>query len=170
MKIGQRDSPQRVPENAERCMKKTVIGWSEFVTFPDWHIHDLKAKVDTGARTSALHVEELESVGDGEVEFYVVLKKTGAKRRKKVRAKVVKWAKVRSSTGDYRKRCFVKTRIKVGPVEKDIEVSLVCREKMVFRMLLGRKALERDFLVDVSCRHQLGWPDKPKKEKHGHGH
>ncbi len=140
-------------------MKKTVIGWSEYVSFPDWHVVALKAKVDTGARTSALHVEDLIDVGNGEVEFYVVLKLSGLKRRKKVRAKVVKWAKVRSSTGDYKKRCFVKTRIHVGPVEKEVEISLVCREKMVFRMLLGRKALERDFIVDVSRRHELGKPE-----------
>lgn len=140
-------------------MKKTVIGWSEYVSFPDWHVNAMKAKVDTGARTSALHVEDLETLDNGEVEFYVVLKVNGPRRRKKVRAKVVKWAKVRSSTGDYKKRCFVKTRVQVGPVLKEIEISLVCREKMVYRMLLGRKALERDFVVDVSRRHELGKPD-----------
>ena len=146
-------------------MKKTVIGWSEYVSFPDWHVVALKAKVDTGARTSALHVEDLEILDNGEVEFYVVLRRTGAKRRKKVRAKVVKWAKVRSSTGDYKRRCFVKTMVHVGHVDKEIEISLVSREKMVFRMLLGRKALERDFIVDVSKRHELEKPETYRKGK-----
>jgi len=139
-------------------MQKTIIGWSEYVSFPDWHISDLRAKVDTGARTSALHVEDLVKINSSEVEFYVITKRTGPKRRKRVRATVVKWAKVRSSTGDYRRRCFVKTRIHVGTVEKEVEISLVSREKMLFRMLLGRKALERDFVVDVSRRHELGKP------------
>jgi len=145
---------------------KIAIGWSEYIEFPDWDIHALKAKVDTGARTSALHVEDLKPLGTGWVEFYVVLARKGPRHRRRVRAEVVKWAKVRSSTGDYRRRCFVKTHIKIGSIIKEIEISLVSREKMLFRMLLGRKALEKDFLVDVSKRSVLGKP-KPRKSSLG---
>lgn len=141
-----------------RPVKKTKIGWSEYIEFPDWDIHALKAKVDTGARTSALHVEDLKPHGPGWVEFYVVLDTRGPRHRRRVRAEVVKWAKVRSSTGDYKRRCFVKTLVKLGPIIKEIEISLVSREKMLFRMLLGRKAIEKDFLVDVSKRNVLGVP------------
>jgi hypothetical protein len=148
---------------------KTTIGWSEYIEFPDWDIHALKAKVDTGARTSALHVEDLKLCEPGWVEFYVVLTTKGPRHRRRVRAQVVKWAKVRSSTGDYRRRCFVKTHVKIGTTVKEIEISLVSRERMLFRMLLGRKALEKDFVVDVSKRGVLGKPKPRRRLEHAGG-
>lgn len=147
----------------KRSARKTTIGWSEYIDLPDWEIESLKAKVDTGARTSALHVESLKETSPGWVEFYVILATKGPRARRRVHAQVVKWAKVRSSTGDYKRRCFVRTMIKMGPIEKEVEISLVSREKMLFRMLLGRKTLEKDFLVDVSKRSLLGRPDRGQK-------
>jgi hypothetical protein len=143
--------------------EKIAIGWSEYVDFPDWEVRGLKAKVDTGARTSALHVENLKREDGDWVTFEVILNRNKLHKHVKVRARVSKWAKVRSSNGEYKLRCFVKTRIRLGPVEKEIEVTLVSRQKMVFRMLIGRKALEKDFIVDVSRRHALG--EKPRKKK-----
>jgi hypothetical protein len=134
---------------------KTIIGWSEYVDFVDWGLGQLRAKVDTGARTSALHVEDLEVLPDGRVRFHVVRSRSDRHPRVEVIAPVVKWGRVRSSTGFFRKRCFVRTRVRIGDVEKEIEISLVSREKMIFRMLLGRKALEHDFLVDVCHKHTL---------------
>ncbi|RJP19989.1 MAG: ATP-dependent zinc protease [Candidatus Omnitrophota bacterium] len=133
-----------------------LIGWTESVDFPEWNIRDVKAKVDTGARTSALHVENPEKLPNGIVRFFVVLSRKNPDNRIEIHAPIVKEARVRSSTGKYTTRCFVKTRIRIGPVEKEIELSLVSREKMIFRMLLGRKALEKDFIVDVSKKHVMG--------------
>lgn len=135
--------------------EKAVIGWSEPVEFVDWGIGRIRAKVDTGARSSALHVEDLEELPDGRVRFSVVRSRREKRPPVAVVAEVVKWARVRSSTGQYRRRCFVRTRVRLGPVEKEIEISLVSREKMIFRMLLGRKALEHDFVVDVSRKNAL---------------
>ena len=143
---------------------RTLIGWSEYIDLPDWGIKDLKAKVDTGARTSALHVEDLVVRPDGHVEFHVILDRK-VRRRRHVRAPIVKWAKVRSSTGVYRTRCFVAARMRLGDIDKVIELSLVSREKMLFRMLIGRKALEHDFLIDVGKRSVHGKPKKTKKLK-----
>ncbi len=140
-----------------------IIGWTEYVDFPDWGIKGLKAKVDTGARTSALHVDDLQDLGDGHVRFTVVTKRNNPSGDLGVIAPILKWAKVRSSTGIYRKRCFVTARVIIGPIVKNIELSLVSREKMLFRMLLGRKAIERDFLVDVSKRSVI--TAKPRKRK-----
>lgn len=140
---------------------KTVIGCSEYVQFPEWDIDTVQAKVDTGARTSALHVEDIERLNNGRVRFHVMVGRRPPFRRVEVTAPVVKYARVRSSTGHYAMRVFVRTRVRIGPVEKDIEISLVSREKMMYRMLLGRRALERDFLVDVSRRRVLG--GKPEK-------
>ncbi|MEQ8818709.1 MAG: RimK/LysX family protein [Sumerlaeia bacterium] len=139
------------PKKKKKVPKHTV-GWTEYVGLPELGIDRLDAKVDTGARTSALHVENVVKRKDGLLEFDVVLSRKKLNRRVRVSAPILKRAKVRSSTGEYHERYFIKTRLRLGPVEKDIELSLVSREKMVFRMLIGRKALERDFLVDVSKR------------------
>lgn len=133
---------------------KPIIGWSEYVDFPLWGIQGLKAKVDTGARSSALHVENLVLLPGDHAKFDVVIGRRKFKK-KHVMAKIVKWARVRSSTGEYTKRCFVRTLIRLGPIQKPIEISLVSREKMLFRMLIGRKVLEHDFLVDVSKKSVL---------------
>ncbi len=143
------DSPRAAKRPDDR---KVTIGWSESVDFVDWGISRLNAKVDTGARTSALHVEDMEYLPDDYASFDVVLSRIKSHRRKHVLAKISRWAKVRSSNGQYTTRCFVRTRIRIGPIEKEIELSLVSREKMSFRMILGREALERDFVIDVSRR------------------
>ena len=139
---------------------KTIIGRSAHISLPDWDIPDLLAKTDTGARTSSLHVENLTKLSNGRVEFYVITKQKPEVKRVKVRAHATKWAKVLSSSGHYTYRCFVKTTAIIGGIEKDIEISLISREKMAFRMLIGREALAKDFLVDVTRTHQ-----KPKVKK-----
>lgn len=141
---------------------KVVIGWSEPIDFPEWGVYGLNAKIDTGARTSALHVDNIKYLVDDYVEFDVVLSRRHAHRRVRVTEQISRWAKVRSSTGHYSNRPFVKTAVRLGPVEKEIEVSLVSRERMIYRMLLGRKALEKDFVVDVSRRKLHAHPAKPK--------
>lgn len=149
---------KRSPESHERAHddhQKVVIGWSENVDFPAWGISGLRAKVDTGARTSALHVENLEILPGNIACFEVILSRSENGKRVHVKAPVVKHARVRSSSGHFSVRYFVRAVVRVGPVEKEIEISLVSREEMVFRMLLGRKALERDFVVDVTKRHAL---------------
>ena len=133
----------------------SIIGWTEYIDFPDWGIRGLKAKIDTGARTSALHVENLTQHGHDWVTFDVMLHRRHHDRRQHIRTKLVKVARVRSSTGHFSERCFVTTRIRLGPVDKEVEFSLVSRQSMLFRVLLGRKALERDFWVDVSRRSLL---------------
>lgn len=132
-----------------------TIGWTEYIDYPAWGIDGVKAKIDTGARSSALHVENLEEIDAHHVSFDVMYSRRAPYKRKRVVAKVTKWARVRSSTGHYQKRCFVRTSIKIGECERQIELSLVSREKMLFRMLLGRKALEGQFVVDVSRRNLL---------------
>lgn len=132
---------------------KKIIGWTERIHFPDWSIDGVKAKIDTGARTSALHVENIKLLNRDTLAFDVV---TGRKKPWKVRhvkAPIFKVARVRSSNGGYSERFFIKTRIRLGDIEKEIELSLVSRSEMLFRMLLGRKALESDFLIDVNRRN-----------------
>lgn len=145
-------------------LQKVLLGWSEPVEFLDWKIN-LRAKVDTGARTSALHVEDLEVIGPDRVRFQVVLNRNASHRRVHVEAPVLKWARVRSSTGHYSRRCFVRTTVRIAGVEKEIDLSLVSRETMIFRMLIGRTALERDFVVDVSLHHEAKEEARKAKKK-----
>lgn len=145
-------------------MNLKTIGWAEYIDFPDWEIEGVKAKIDTGARSSALHVENLVDLGDGRVEFDVLYSRRKPFKSKRVTATVVKWARVRSSTGHFQKRCFVASRIRIGGEECEVEISLVSRDKMLFRMLLGRKALQHRFLVDVSHRNLLSSRRSQKKK------
>lgn len=129
-----------------------LIGWTEFVDLPDWGVKRLRAKVDTGAKTSALHVENIEELPRGYVRFDVVLHRHKRDRRIQVKAKVSRRSRVRSSAGHTSERLFVRTKFVLGSVAKEIEVSLVDREKMIYRMLLGREALQGPFLIDVDRR------------------
>jgi hypothetical protein len=130
-----------------------LIGWTEYVDLPDWGVRRLLAKVDTGARSSALHVENIHELPRGLVAFDVVLHRQRRDRRVHVRAHVTRRSRVRSSNGELSARLFVRTTLRLGGVEKSIEVGLVDRAKMIHRMLLGRAALEGPFLIDVD--HQL---------------
>ena len=143
--------------------QKVVVGWTESVDFPEWRICGIRAKIDTGARTSALHVEDVEEYGKDRVRFTVISGRRKLVRRKRVTAHIVRTANVRSSNGTHEERYYVRTTLSMGGFEKEIELTLVSREKMLFRMLLGRKALEHDFIVDVSHRHVVS--PRPRKRK-----
>jgi hypothetical protein len=142
-----------------------VIGWNEYVDLPDWGIRGLRAKVDTGARTSAIHVENIEEISRGRVRFDVVLHRKVRDRRVHVSARVVRRSRVRSSTGHYTTRFLVSTRMVLAGVEREIELSLVDREKMIFRMLLGRSALKAPFMIAASHRMVHGRPKKQSGKK-----
>ena len=143
---------------------RTLIGWNEFVDLPDWGVKRMRAKVDTGARNSALHVDRIEELPRERVRFEVVLHRRKRDRRVPVEARIVRRARVRSSTGKLESRIFVATRMQLGPVEREIEISLVSREKMIFRMLLGRSALEGAFTIDPARRHLLDRrTDRPRR-------
>lgn len=126
-----------------------MLGWYEYVKLPEWKLSRLKAKVDTGARISALHVERIEELDAQRIRFEVALKKEGqAVECVQVIASVHRKAKIRSSTGPAQMRYVVRTMLEIGPVCKPIEVSLASRDTLRFPMLLGRNALARDFWVD----------------------
>jgi hypothetical protein len=136
-----------------RGSPSVIIGASERLALPDWGITQLRAKVDTGARTSALHVAEIVELPGDWVRFLVVLDQREGGGRVPVEAPISRRGRVRSSTGNREERLFVETRIVLGPVDKPIEVSLARRGSMLYRMLLGRTALAPEFLVDASRRY-----------------
>lgn len=134
----------------------TVIGWREYVAFPEWGIPAVLAKIDTGAKTSSLHVANVVDLPNDRVRFDVVLSRKNPARRVTVEAQETRTARIRPSTGTVEVRRVVTTKVRIGSVEKDIELSLVCRDNMLCRMLLGRAALADSFLVDPCQKFVFG--------------
>ena len=128
--------------------RKLTVGWHEAVALPDWGVAALQAKIDTGARSSAVHVDRIEPLSGHRVGFDIILSKSG-RRRVHVVTRVSRTGRVRSSTGHTETRFFVNTRVRLGTIERAVELSLVDRSIMRFRMLLGRTALN-GVLVDPS--------------------
>jgi hypothetical protein len=139
---------------------KPVLGWREWVSFPEWGIHRVRAKVDTGARTSAIHCSHIEHVGEDRVRFRVVLSRKNPGRFVEVEAPLSRRTVVKPSSGDRHERVVVEALVRVGAVEKLIEVTLAEREGMLLRMLLGRRAISPEFVVDASLRYVQGKPDR----------
>jgi hypothetical protein len=134
-------------------VEPVIIGFVEHVDLPDWGITRLRAKVDTGARTSALHVSNIREVSGGRVRFDVRLHRQKTDRTVHVETKIRRRGRVKASSGDAQTRIFVTTTLRIGQVEREVEVSLVDRGKMIFRMLIGRSGLGKSILVDPNRRH-----------------
>jgi hypothetical protein len=134
------------------------IGWREWVELPDWGLV-LKAKIDTGAKSSSLDVANIEHISDDRVRFDI------HRYRKKdnritVEADIFRETRVRSSNGQMQTRIVVRTPMILADVRKDILVTLTSRRKMLHRMLLGREALRDDFLIEAGTDH-IATPKQP---------
>lgn len=140
---------------ARRRREVPVLGWKEHVVLPEWGL-ELRAKLDTGARSSALHVTELEEIGVHEhgsdrlpvVTFDVVLGRRDAPEHHRIEAPVVGHKVVKDTGARAERRPVVRTRIVCGPVDTVGDITLTDRTGMIFRMLLGRLTLEHHCLVD----------------------
>lgn len=136
-----------------------VIGWREWIKLTEFSDVPIKAKVDTGARTSSLHAFNLNlSAGpDMTVATFEIhpLQRSGGLVQS-VKAEVVEFRDVRSSTGHTEHRPVVRTPIAIGEYVFDIDITLTSRDQMGFRMLLGRSAVRRRFLVDPGSSYQQG--------------
>jgi hypothetical protein len=134
------------------------VGWKEYVALPELGVASMKAKIDTGARTSSLHVaaiRRLDGTVDGQAEIEVILAPDRRRPEHLVRARVHQLARIRvtDSGGHTELRPVIETLLVLGPVTKRIRVTLADRSNMLFRMILGRKAIEGDFQVDVSRKY-----------------
>jgi len=137
---------------------RTVIGAAEFVDLPEWGILRLRGRIDTGARSSALHVSNLCDLGAGRVGFDVRLHREDRDRVVRVEARVTRRTRVRPSSGHAEPRLFVVTTLRIGAVARKVEIGLVDRDRMIYRLLVGRTALAHDFLVDPAKRYVLPRP------------
>lgn len=136
-----------------------VIGWKEYVAFPEWNLRRHRVKIDTGAYSSALDVagyELVERPGGLVAQIRLVLSRRQRERVRLVEAPVLRFTRVTCSNGVCEKRPVVAALIRLGSVEKRIRLTLTNRATLRHRMLLGREALNGSFLVDVSRRYLWG--------------
>ncbi|TWI09150.1 ATP-dependent zinc protease family protein [Aerolutibacter ruishenii] len=129
-----------------------VLGWREWVALPGLGIEAVRAKVDSGARTSALHVDaqwRFHEQGAPWVGFRVT---PGTRCQAAVEAAApIRDERVVTDSGGHRTlRTFLRTTLVLGGVEREIEINLAQRQGMLFPMLLGRTAMARAFTVDPS--------------------
>lgn len=128
-----------------------LIGWREMLALPELNIPEIKVKIDTGARSSALHAYDLEEYseqGDTMIRFCVHPYQRNTKKIIQAEAKLLEMRKVRNSGGVAQLRPVIETVVKLGEKEWSIELTLTNRDVMGFRMLLGRQAVRNQFFVD----------------------
>lgn len=148
--------------------KLTTIGWREWVALPDLAIKTIKAKVDTGARTSALHAFNIRYIHKHAktiVQFEVHTLQRNHRVFVTCEAPLVEERFVTDSGGKRTLRPVIVTTAEVAGERLEIELTLTSRDEMGFRMLLGRQALRGRFLVHSGRSFVGGRPGKKKKLK-----
>lgn len=147
--------------NRKKKTPSEVIGWREWVSLPDLKIPHVKAKIDTGARSSSLHAFDLstyERGGQTFVRFKVHPIQRNTKTVIAVKAKVLEYRRIRSSNGISSLRPVIVTTVNWQGDSWPIELTLTGRADMGFRMLLGREAVRRRFVVDTAASYYGGTP------------
>lgn len=139
-----------------------MIGWREWVSLPDLGLPVIRAKVDTGAKTSSLHAFNVEPYYDRgrlRVSFQIHPLRTRKDLIVTCDAPVVDYRTVSDSGGHREKRYVIMTRLLLGEVEFPIEITLANRESMMHKMLIGRTAMKH-LLIDPTHAFLLGKPEK----------
>ena len=130
---------------------KPIIGWREWVSLPDFETPPIKAKIDTGARTSALHafrIRPFTKEGIPYVEFYIHPEQHRRKPEIRCEAPLLEQREVKSSTGHKELRYVIETDAEIGGDIFTIELTLTNRDELGFRMLIGRQAVRGHFIID----------------------
>lgn len=142
-------------------IERPLVGWKEWCALPSLGPFAIEAKVDTGANTSALHakfIKQFERDGKSYLSFRVFIDSKNQRKSKVCEALLVARRFVMSSNGEREKRYVIRTPIKVGETEFETEITLTDRSPLRYRMLLGRLALRRRFLIDPGKTHMQGIP------------
>lgn len=138
---------------------KLEIGWREWVELPDLCDRRILAKIDTGAKTSAIHAFRIREVtlnGRPHVEFYI--HPVQKQRRPEIHciAEIHDRRIVRSSNGAEQDRIVIRARLRLGGREREIDLSLTNRDDMGFRLLIGRDALRKNVIIHPARSFLLG--------------
>ncbi len=138
---------------------KTCIGWREWIGFPELGIERIKAKIDTGARTSAIHAYRVRKIDDADeprVEFF--LHPVQRRREPEIQcvARIIDERTIKSSNGKQETRYVIITPMRLGEAVWPIELTLTDRDQMGFRVLAGRAAIRGHCVVDPALSFLLG--------------
>ncbi len=157
---------RRVNRDGASSMNRQIptLGWREWIALPDLNVEAIKVKVDTGARSSALHAENVEVVSGRHgprVKFQVLPLQKSREPCIACVAKLHDERWVKSSNGKRELRPVIRTDVRWGGVLWEIDLTLTSRDLMGFRMLLGREAVRKRYLVDPG-RSFLGGRRKRK--------
>ncbi|WP_375204014.1 ATP-dependent zinc protease family protein [Hyphococcus sp.] len=154
-------------KTTKKKRERPLIGWREWAALPDFDVTGVNAKIDTGAKSSAIHAFRIREVvldGVDHVEFYL----HPLQRRKKpevfCRAPIAGRRVIRSSNGQEEERYVIETRLRLNGRTWKIDLTLTNRDAMGFRLLIGRDALRRKFLIDPGASYLLGPNDSEDKE------
>lgn len=139
--------------------ERLTIGWREWVALPDLGVEAVKAKIDTGARTSAIHAYKLAAF-EREGRRWIRFRLHPVQRHRipeiLCETPVLDERVVTDSGGSAEKRYVIETTLRIGSVERGIEMTLTRRDNMQFRMLLGRTAISKGFLVSPGQSFLMG--------------
>ena len=137
-----------------------IVGWCEWLAMPDIGIQRLKCKVDTGAKTSALHAFEVDTFKKDNqdwVRFSIHVDEHDLSKVQVGEALIQDVRQVTDSGGNITERFFIETTIEIGDLKLKVPVSLTSRDTMAFNMLLGRSALRKaGLIVDPDKSFLLG--------------
>jgi hypothetical protein len=148
------------------ALSKPIIGWREWVALPELGIGRIKAKIDTGARSSSLHafdVDEFTRRGKNYVRFKIHPIQRSNAGIVEVEAPILEFRNVRSSSGKTTYRPVIITTLVALGMSWPIELTLANRDEMGFRMLLGREAIRGRMLVDPGRSYYAGKPKRAKR-------
>ncbi len=139
--------------------KKTQVGWREWIGFPELGVDRIKAKLDTGARTSVIHAFRIRKVDDEDeprVEFYLHPVQRQRNPEYRCIAQIIDERTVKSSNGESETRYLIITPMRMGEHIWPVELTLSDRDQMGFRMLVGRSAIRGRCIVDPGSSFLLG--------------
>ena len=141
---------------------QVVLGWREWVEFPELALDNIKAKIDSGAKTSALHayhVEPFKKADEPWVRFKLHPIQDNNEVSITLEAKLADYRSVSDSGGHTELRYVIETSMIIGGQERRGEITLTDRDSMKYRMLIGRNVLKQGFLVDAKRSFVCGNPE-----------
>ncbi len=143
-----------------------ILGWREWACLPRLHIKRIKAKLDTGARTSTLHttfIEPYTRLGRPWIRFGILPLQRNRQIKRTCTSEVLDQRWIMDSGGHREKRYIIQTDLQLGKRLFPIELSLTNRDQLQFRLLIGRTALGKRFAVDPARSYVLGRPSRKDK-------